>query len=68
MSAARYAAEVLSLGHRSTVPYASFTLGQIDLAHGDTAGLLAQIRLSQAPDTLSQIGRGSRRSNGSEGA
>jgi tetratricopeptide (TPR) repeat protein len=36
-SAARYAGEVLSLGHRSTVPYARFTLGQIDLAHGDAA-------------------------------
>jgi tetratricopeptide (TPR) repeat protein len=38
--AARYAGEVLSLGHRSTVPYARFTLGQIDLARGDSAGAL----------------------------
>jgi tetratricopeptide (TPR) repeat protein len=38
--AARYAGEVLNLGHRSTVPYARFTLGQIDLAHGDTASAI----------------------------
>jgi tetratricopeptide (TPR) repeat protein len=34
-SATRYASEVLGLGHRSTVPYARFTLGQIDMARGD---------------------------------
>ncbi|GAB4425287.1 MAG: hypothetical protein OHK0015_05160 [Chloroflexi bacterium OHK40] len=39
-SAARYAGEVLAMGHRSTVPYAHFTLGQIDLARGDTTGAL----------------------------
>src|SRR5262249_51103179 len=39
-AAARYAGEILSLGHRSTVPYARFTLGQIDLAHGDVTGAI----------------------------
>jgi tetratricopeptide (TPR) repeat protein len=39
-SAAHYAGEVLSLGHRSTVPYARFTLGQIDLARGDAPGAI----------------------------
>ena len=38
--AGRYAAEVLALGHRSTVPYAHFTLGQIALAHHDSAGAI----------------------------
>jgi tetratricopeptide (TPR) repeat protein len=39
-AAARYAGEILSLGHRSTVPYARFTLGQIDLAHGNVTSAI----------------------------
>ncbi|MBC8074462.1 MAG: ATP-binding protein, partial [Chloroflexales bacterium] len=38
--AARYAAEVLDLGHRHAAPYARFTLGQIDLAQHNPAAAI----------------------------
>lgn len=40
-NASRYAAEVLDLGHRFAVPYARFTLGQIDLSRHQIAAAIA---------------------------
>ncbi|GAB4130390.1 MAG: hypothetical protein Fur005_48540 [Roseiflexaceae bacterium] len=39
--AEQYASDVLSLGHRSTIPYAHFTHGQIAIARGNFTAALA---------------------------
>ena len=44
--AARYANEVLALGHRHAMPYAHFTLGQIAMARTDPAAAIHQFQES----------------------
>jgi tetratricopeptide (TPR) repeat protein len=44
--AARYANEVLALGHRHAMPYAHFTLGQIAIARTDPANAIHQFQES----------------------
>jgi ATP/maltotriose-dependent transcriptional regulator MalT len=44
--AARYANEVLALGHRHAMPYAHFTLGQIAMARSDLADAIHQFQES----------------------
>jgi hypothetical protein len=52
--AARYAAEVLELGHPHAAPYAHFTLGQIDLARDNASGAIdnfsKSMQLAQSND------------------